>query len=67
MLVAAVARAPKAATNPKTGQLYTAPTVSKVFKEHCYSVCVHVYVCMCMCVHAHVCFIYTYMCVHTNA
>ena len=35
MLVAAVARAPKAATNPKTGQLYTAPTISKVFKEHC--------------------------------
>ena len=36
MLVAAAARAPKAATNPKTGQLYTAPIVSKVFKEHCY-------------------------------
>ena len=30
------ARAPKAATNPKTGQLYTAPTISKVFKEHCF-------------------------------
>ena len=30
------ARAPKAATNPKTGQLYTAPTISKVFQEHCF-------------------------------
>ena len=34
--LAAGACAPKATTNPKTGQLYTAPTVSKVFKEHCY-------------------------------
>ena len=33
---AVLARAPKAATNPKTGQLYTAPTISKVFKEHCF-------------------------------
>ena len=33
---AVLARTPKAATNPKTGQLYTAPTISKVFKEHCF-------------------------------
>ena len=33
---AVLARAPKAATNPKTGQLYSAPTISKVFKEHCF-------------------------------
>ena len=33
---AVLARAPKAATNPKTGELYTSPTMSKVFKEHCF-------------------------------
>ena len=35
-VVAVLARAPKATTNPKTGQLYTAPTISKVFKNHCF-------------------------------